>query len=1191
MFCLYLKALEIQGFKSFPDKTVLSFDEAITAIVGPNGSGKSNISDAVRWVMGEQSTRALRGGKMEDVIFGGTLKRKPLGYAEVSLILDNADSALHMEENEVMVTRRFYRSGESEYYINRRTCRLKDINELFMDTGLGKEGYSIIGQGRIDEILSTKGSERRTVFEEAAGISRYRHRKEEAERKLSHTADNLLRIGDKISELELQIAPLEKQAEKARKYLDLREQLKGLEISLWLENLEELRVRSRKLATDYENAAAQRQDAAEAQERFYQRLEELNERKRRNELEMEELTQRISQLENEENMANGSLAVLKTQMTSNAEQTARLSRELEQQEGREDTIAGQIQEREQRLNEIRQRLAEMERQLEEKRQASVRNQENASRLAEQIYRLQEQEAIQTTNAAEERSHLSALAAMEQHLLDRDTILKGQIQGNQDRLKELETEAARQRSHLEEVQERRGSIDNVIAGYQLRMKGRDKRFRDAEQRSNAMQLELGGLQNRIRILSDMEKMYEGYNKAVKVVMNAAQRGQLRGIHGPVASLMRVGEEVTLAIETALGAAMQNIVVEREEEGKAAINFLKRRDGGRATFLPLTAVRPNQLREQNVERCRGFVGIGNMLVGYDQRYQNIFANLLGRVVIVQDMDCAIAMARQYGYRFKIVTLDGQVLNPGGSMTGGSSSRTAGILSRAGELERLRAQEAELQRQFEEARSKLETFRRDAQSAAYDLENAQEEKRTLESQFLKAQGEVNQSAALLELLHGSQQQWEEELAENARKAAEAEAETAAAQQRIAELERRAQEIRAESDALLTGQQTFRDKGEALGRAITDLNVEKAALEAEENATAGTLSELRSMARDITGDRESRQRQIAECESREASLLEQISHRESMLTALRERRNHAGEQRKGLAQRRLELEGQRESADQSAREQNDILIRMERECSVLEQRKAAAAMEERQLLDKLWENYELTYDSALPQRQPMESAAKAGRQIADLKRSITMLGTVNVGAIEEFRRVKERYDYLNEQRSDVLKAKTELEKIIADITGEMKKIFREQFDLIGGAFGQTFQELFGGGKATLELENPEDILNCGIEIRVQPPGKTLKVLTLLSGGEKAFVAIALYFAFLKVRPAPFVVMDEIEAALDDTNVIRFASYMRSMCASTQFVVITHRRGTMEEADVLYGVTMQEKGVSRMLTINLNEAEKVLGI
>ena len=1188
---MYLKALEIQGFKSFPDKTVLTFDQAITAIVGPNGSGKSNISDAVRWVMGEQSTKALRGGRMEDVIFGGTERRRQLGYAEVSLVLDNGDGALPVEENEVMVTRRYYRSGESEYYINRRTCRLKDINELFMDTGLGREGYSIIGQGRIDEILSTKGTERRSVFEEAAGISRYRHRKEEAARKLEHTADNLLRVGDKIAELELQLHPLAEQSEKAKAFLAKRDQLKGLEISLWMEQLEQLRVRVRKLRTDWDAATAQREAAAQTQEQLYAQLEALDRQKRESTVELECLTAQAAALDNEENQMVNEIAVLKTQIAGNEEQTARLNQELEQQSGRADSIAAQIEERNQRLLEIQTRIKEVQETLETWTAESIRNQEGASQLAEQLYRLQEREAVQNSSAAEARSRLSGLAAIQQHLLDRETVLKSQMQENQTQVTQLEGEAQTQRQALEKLGEEDRSLDNVIRGYQLRLQSRKERLQQTETRANDLQLKQNTLQSRIHLLSDMEKMYEGYSKAVKLVMQATARRQLKGIHGPVASLMKVPEEVTLAIEIALGGAMQNLVVDREEDGKAAIQYLKRRDGGRATFLPLSVIRPHLLKERGLDRCRGFVGIASQLIRHEDRYQTIFDNLLGRVVIAENMESAIPMARQYGHRFKIVTLDGQVLNPGGSMTGGSASRNAGILSRAGELERLRDQWKQMAQTVDEAQAQLAAIRRDTQAAAYELETAQGQKQALKDRMLKAEGELSQCQALLEVLEKNQTTWQAELADNAHRMTQTEAESAQAQARIAALEGESAALRAESQAKLEGQERYRTQAQALSQKISGLRVEQAALEGEEHATSKALEELRDMAKGISEDREGRRRQMCAYQSRNQALSEELHQREVQLATLREKKIAVSQQRKSCTALRLELEGKRESVDKSAREGNNELLRMERECSVLEQKQTAASMEEKQLLDRLWENYELTYDSALSQRQPLESEAKTLRQIGELKKSISALGAVNVGAIEEFRRVKERYDYLSSQRDDVLQAKQELETIIGDITGEMRKIFQTQFDRIGQAFAQTFRELFGGGNATLELEDPQDILNSDIEIRVQPPGKALKVLTLLSGGEKAFVAIALYFAFLKVRPAPFVVMDEIEAALDDANVARFASYMRGMSQETQFIVITHRRGTMEEADVLYGVTMQEKGVSRMLTINLNEAEQVLGL
>ncbi|MBQ9165356.1 MAG: chromosome segregation protein SMC, partial [Oscillospiraceae bacterium] len=637
---VYLKALEIQGFKSFPDKTVLTFNEPITAIVGPNGSGKSNISDAIRWVMGEQSTKALRGGKMEDVIFGGTLKRKQTGYAEVSLILDNSGHMLSMEESEVMVTRRYYRSGDSEYYINRQSCRLRDINELFMDTGLGREGYSIIGQGKIDEILSTRGQERRAVFEEAAGISRFRHRKEEAERKLDKTTDNLLRIGDKISELELQVEPLREQAAKAKEYLIFRDELRGLEISVWMENLDRLRQGNRKLYSDFEEANRQREEAAKHQTELYARTEELSAQMRGQDMEMDRLRLQMSELTGEANERESDIAILKNQMQNNRENADRLTRELDQQEGRADSVAGQISQREERLEEIRSQQRDVTRKLSDKELEETNLSGQVGLLSHELEQLRQREAMETASAADAKALLSALSAAQQELLDREDGIQGQLQENGQRLESVRQEAAAKNKELEEAKNLSSDMANQISGYQLRLQMRQKRLEACTDQANRLVMEDNNLQSRIHMLSEMEKMYEGYSKSVKVVMQAAQRNQLRNIHGPVAGLLRVPDEYTVAIEIALGAAMQNIVVERSEDGKAAIEYLKRRDGGRATFLPLSDMRPGFLNERGLEDTSGFVGIANQLIRYDSKYEKVFSNLLGRVVICEEMSDAIA-----------------------------------------------------------------------------------------------------------------------------------------------------------------------------------------------------------------------------------------------------------------------------------------------------------------------------------------------------------------------------------------------------------------------------------------------------------------------------------------------------------------------------------------------------------------------
>ena len=1189
---MYLKALEIQGFKSFPDKTVLTFGEAVTAIVGPNGSGKSNISDAIRWVMGEQSTRALRGGKMEDVIFGGTARRKQVGFAEVSLVLDNTGHIFpHLEESEVMVTRRYYRSGESEYYINRRSVRLKDVNELFMDTGLGREGYSIIGQGKIDEILSVKSGDRREIFEEAAGISRYRHRKEDAERRLERTGENLTRINDKIDELELQVEPLRASAEKAKKFLILRDELRGLEISLWLEQLERVRTGAIKLSADYENAVRQKGEAQAEVERLYAAAEELSARMHQKEVDAEGVRFTMMGRQADANECENAIAVLRANIQNDLENADRLRRELEAQEGRTGSVDQQIAQRKARLEEIGTELAALGARLEGFRQESDDLSRSAGTLAGEMEALRQKEAVETASAAEARALLSALAAAAQEVMDRDEAVRQELAAGEERLTAAESERDGAQKELEQAREDRDSLQNIISGYAMRLESRNRKAQEAEEQQVKLQMEENALQSRIHMLAEMEKLYEGYSKAVKLVMGESGRGQLKGILGPVAGLVRVESAYTVAIETALGAAMQNIVVDREEDGKAAIQYLKRRDGGRCTFLPLNAVRPAEFRDTAVAREPGFVGMGIELVEFDRRYEAVVSSLLGRTVVAQDMDAAIAIARKYNHRLKIVTLDGQVLNPGGSMTGGSASRTAGILSRQGELERLREQETLLRDALASAGKKLEEARREAAAAQYEMDTARAQQRRHEDDILKLEERVRHLTGQLADQQLRRDGLKEELEQLSRRAERTEEDTANARRRIEELEGSAAALRAEAEGKAKGQGELREKGEAIGTRMAELSARKAALEAEEQALGQALGELEGLRADLAGDRADRVRRIEELNARSEELNGQIRDREEQLQSIRAESDAQQAEIARLNQEKLELEGQRNQADKASRDKNSELLAMEREVSVLEQKKTAAEMEEKQLLDKLWESYELTHEAARAQKVELESVARAQRRVAELKKAISALGNINLDAIEEFARVNERYTYFTDQRDDVRKAKTELEKIIAGLTGEMERIFAQQFAKINEAFQQTFQELFGGGKAALELDDPEDLLNCGIEIRVQPPGKTLKVITLLSGGEKAFVAIALYFAILKVRPTPFVVMDEIEAALDDANVERFARYLRQMCNHTQFIVITHRRGTMEESDVLYGVTMQEQGVSRILTIDLGSMEKELEI
>ena len=1189
---MYLKALEIQGFKSFPDKTVLNFGEDITAIVGPNGSGKSNVSDAIRWVMGEQSSKSLRGAKMEDVIFGGTEKRSQMGFAQVTLVLDNTEHIFpRMEESEVAVTRRYYRSGESEYYINKQSVRLRDVNELFMDTGMGREGYSIVGQGKIDEILSVKSADRREIFEEAAGISKFRHRKEETERKLERTEENLVRINDKIAELELQVGPLRSQAEKAKKYLILRDELRTLEISVWLENLDKIKTDSIKLNTDYALAQQELERANAALDELYAASEQFAEKAHANDMEQERLRTECAELDAKRNEEDAAVAVLRTGIEHNRASIERVENDLRDQSGRAESLTAQIAAKHARIEELAAQAAELEEEL----RAFLAQAEELARTAgeagSEVEALRAKEALAASDAADCRADVSAINAGLAELAERRATLEAESESVDGQLTEKRRAASASRRALEEAQEEADAVRNIISGHTLKMEGRVKREETARQKSIDLTMEKNNLDSRIHLLSEMEKEYEGFNKAVRLIMQAAEKNALRGVHGPVANLMTTDKRYAVAIEIALGAGMQNVVVDREEDAKSAINFLKQRDGGRATFLPLTAIRGDVLREAGVEREYGYVGVASQLVQFDKRYAEIFNNLLGRTVVVEDMDCGIAIARKYSNRFRIVTLDGQVLNRGGSMTGGSVSRSAGILSRANELKELTARREALTEKLDAALREADEAKRDLNAAQYELDVAREQQRGAEDAVLRLTGEKKQYDMLLESLRTRESDIAAELESITARTEELKKAAAAREEEIKKHEAEAARCRAESEEKLAGQNELQRDSAHLGDEIAARKSTLAGFTAERETTERALGDLETLAQQMRGDEDGRRALIEDYRAKIKAAEEEIAQHDAVTASLRADAEKRRAELAELAEAKLTLEGERSANDRRYRECNELLSQTQAAAGRLEQKRVTAAMEEKQILDKLWESYELSHSAAQEQRIELESVPKASRRINELKREINGLGNVNVGAIEEFDRVNTRYTYLTGQRDDVEKAKEELLGVIENITSEMTVIFKEQFALIRESFQETFLELFGGGKATLELEDENAVLDCGIEIKVQPPGKALKTLSLLSGGEKAFVAIALYFAILKVHPTPFCVMDEIEAALDEPNVIRVAHYMRRICDKTQFIVITHRRGTMEAADVLYGVTMQERGVSKVLTINMNDMAKELNI
>ena len=1187
---MYFKALEMRGFKSFPEKTVLSFDKPLTAIVGPNGSGKSNIADAIQWVMGEQSTRALRGGKMEDVIFGGTERRGQVGFAEVSLTLDNADRALPSDTDEVQVTRRYYRSGESEYYINKKPVRLRDINELFMDTGLGRDGYSIIGQGKIDSILSAKSTDRREIFEEAAGISRYRYRKEESERKLQRADEDLTRVNDKIGELEMQVEPLRRQSETAKKYLLLRDELRGLEISLWLSDLEGLADRTQVLREDSLKAAGDLERARSELERLYAAGEQFAQRMREKDLEAEAVREEAAKLELSVADEEAGIAVLRANLEHTGENIDRVLEEIAHREGQSSGLLAQIEERQNRLAEIDKETADIAEELDKLRLAAENLFAGEGEYTRKLGGLNTKLSEKTDALSKTRVELGSLTAAAQEMDQRLTALTEELAAQAGRVETAKAESSDNKKALDEASDRAQSLKNVCRGYELRAEGLRKRAEAAGDKRAKLELEMNAVRARRQLLADMEREYEGYSKAVKTVMREADRGVLHNIHGPAGELLKADERYALAVETALGAAVQNIVVGTDTDGKNVINHLKRLDAGRVTLLPMNVIRGSRLQERGLTDEDGFEGLAFDLVSFEPQYSDIFLNLLGRTAVADTMDSAVRIARKYGHRFRVVTLDGQVINAGGSMTGGSAARNTGILSRANELKAMTEREQKLAASLEEANRDAGEQKRALAAAEYELNVASEELQTVQNDLLKLTSTGEHYDLLLTSLTEHLAQLQEESQTLTARRAETAARAGALTKDAEALEAEVSDLREQLDAEAVGHEALAARREELSQSESALREKRASLQAEHEAGERQIGELARLREGLAGDRETQEETIRLLREKAADTEAAIAARQRKADAIRSEANLRREKIARITNEKLSIEAERTRSDKLLQEKNNALLDLERNAARLENRMEAAQMEEKQILDKLWDGYGLTRSAAQEQRLELPSLPQARRRTGELKREMGSLGTPNLGAIEEFERVNTRYTYLTDQRDDIEKARRELLDIIGEITGSMETIFVEEFERINQGFQETFLELFGGGRASLTLEDPEDVLGSGIDIRVQPPGKTLKTITLLSGGEKAFVAIALYFAILKVRPTPFVVMDEIEAALDDANVIRVADYMRGLSGKTQFLTITHRRGTMEEADVLYGVTMQEKGVSKVLVIDLDEAEKQIG-
>lgn len=1188
---MILKALEMQGFKSFPDKTVLEFNKGITAVVGPNGSGKSNISDAVRWVLGEQSTKTLRGSKMEDVIFSGTDVRKAKGFAEVTLRLDNTDRSLNKDSDEVSVTRRYYRSGDSEYLVNGESARLRDVNELFMDTGLGRDGYSIVGQGKIADMVSPKASERRDMLEEAAGISHFRYRRGDAIKRLAQAEENLVRLRDILSELESRVGPLKAQSEKAQKFIVLAGERKNLEIGIWLNTIDKTGEKMRDQEHKIEIAEASHKEAQDELSKIGEMIDKAADGTRDINIKLEEIRNSASGFEEKLSDIDSQIKVAENSILHNNETIERINRDKAAENETEQNIDAAvsaarecIQKAEEQIADATRQMDELSKQEETYRLSSSEFSDRAAALSGEISALSVRLAdcrvtAETANSSIEeiRSRISAIdESMGTRKDDYDALLK----------RKADAEA-----ELEEIQDEIVSVKNAIDGYTLRFENRGKKADSVKLAIDEKQRELHKGQDRVRLLEDLEKNMEGYFGAVKAVMKESGRGALRGIYGPVSQLITVKDKYSAAIETALGAAVQNIVVDNETDAKRAMGFLKEHRAGRATFLPITAIKGRVLSEQGLDDQYGFVSIASDLVSYDNKYSEIIRWLLGRTAVAEDIDSAIAIAKKYSYRFRIVTLDGQVINAGGSMTGGSRVQNAGILSRGNEIERLKGSLASMQKELDGMLSDYKLLSEDASAAKAELEGAEGDLLRAKEENIRREGELKLASDKLSSVSSGVKELLEEKETLEKRIESVSSGAEAARSQIDELKETLENKEKELESITGDSKTLQKNREEVASKAAEIRLRIVSLQKDVEANTDEITRLKNRKTghlDRLSELDGEIREIEEKNDELRALTERLSADEKALKA-----NHGDAQNQinELISQRDELEKQANDLRLHERAKSEERERLSGDIARLEERKIAMRNEYDNLTSKLYDEYQLTRREAAALEIEIDDYSLAAKRLAELKSQIRALGSVNVSAIEEYKEVSERYEFLSGQISDVETSRAELNKMIDDLTGKMAEQFREQFNRINSCFGQTFIELFGGGKAELRLEDERDVLGSDIEIKVQPPGKNVQNINLLSGGEKGLSAIALLFAILKVTPAPFCIFDEVEAALDDVNVSRYAQYVRRMTKNTQFILITHRRGTMEEADVLYGVTMQEKGVSKLLELKTAEMAKKLGL
>ena len=1180
---MYLKRLELQGFKSFADKTVLEFMPGITSVIGPNGSGKSNISDSIRWVLGEQSMKSLRGTKSLDIIFAGTQNRKSLGFAEASLVFDNTDGALPIEYTEVTVTRKIYRSGETGYYINRVPCRLKDVLELFMDTGIGKDGYSIIGQGKIDEILSNKSEDRRNIFEEAAGIVKYRTRKQESEKKLERTKLNLLRINDILAEIETNIEPLKMQAEKAKKYLNLREELKSIEIGLFIYNIEKYKASLEEIVKDEEIYNNQCNQEEGKLERIKQLKEELK-------AQIDEITLKIEEMSNigfesqkEIEMLNSDINVANTRIANNKENSQRYGKEIEEAKLRIEELQQEMEQKEEKKENLKQNKERFEKELNQKQEelAKITEKLSAKELEIQEYKSKVEE--NTDKKYELQSDINTQDINYENYEKRQKQIKGEISAHISDLDSTRLQKDEISKVFYEIDSKRNKVVKSLEEINEKREEADKKIKTFDTNINAYQSEMRIKESKLKFLIETEKEKEGYIKSVKSLLKDCEEIKElgKGMHGVLANVIEVPEEYQTAIEMCLGASLQNIVTETEEDAKKLVEHLRKNNLGRASFLPITSVKGKKLDKIKGHE-KGVIGIAADLIKYSKKYEQIIMNLLGRTVIVDNMETAIKVAKQNGYSFRIITVEGDVINPSGAITGGSvAKKTVNILGRGREIEKL---EKEIQK-LKEKIAKLETEKQEYEKSIEDtFEGATSLERELQEIDITYATEKQKLIAIEENISKIEQRLNKLKEEQNN----LEKEKEQAVQNKQKIQEEIKNLTEETEDLMQKIHEYTDLNKDNQKYIDDLNFDITNLKISVSSFDESETSIEEIQERINLELESnnkailnKQTQIEQITQDNFNLEESIKETQEKIKNIKEEVKNSGSKIEELKQERIEKNEKLAKQEDEITAKFKVIEDLKAQIVKIDVKKTKLEEDINDIINKMWEEYELTPNTVQDYKKP-DNVALTQKKVNNLRKDLRGLGSVNVDSIEEYKNMKERYDFMCEQRVDLEDTMSKLRKIISDMTNTMKEQFKTQFEIINKNFAEVFRELFGGGNASLKLEDEENILECGIDINVQPPGKKLQNMMLLSGGEKAFTAIALLFAILKINPAPFCVLDEIEAALDDVNVYRFAEYLKKFSNDTQFLVITHRKGTMEAADTVYGVTMEENGISKLLSMKL---------